>query len=92
MGRAGGDAPGGGHPGGGGARRRPGGRRDGSRPTIRLPHTFNSGGAGGSYTGDIGTGSGCSLREDYGSPEDLYEDDGTYSDLDKAIDEWEEGW
>ena len=61
-------------------------------PTVRPPHTFNSGGAGGSYSGDTGAGSGHSLREDYGSPEDLYEDDGTYSDLDEAIDEWEEGW
>ena len=63
-----------------------------ARPTVRPPHTFNSGGAGGSYAGDTGAGSGHSLREDYGSPEDLYEDDGTYSDLDEAIDEWEEGW
>ena len=63
-----------------------------ARPTVRPPHTFNSGGAGGSYAGDTGAGSGHSLREDYGSPEDLYEDGGTYSDLDEAIDEWEEGW
>ena len=50
-------------------------------------HTFNYG--GGSV--DTGPGSGSSLREDYGDPEDLYED-GDYDDLDEAWDEWEEGW
>ncbi len=45
----------------------------------------------GGYTGDTGAGSGHSLREDYDSPEDLYED-GDYDDLDEAWDEWEEGW
>ena len=35
--------------------------------------------------------SGHSLREDYGDPEDLYED-GDYDDLNEAWDEWEEGW
>ena len=48
--------------------------------------TFHSGSAT-----DIGSGSGQSLREDYGDPEDLYED-GDYNDLDEAWDEWEEGW
>lgn len=48
--------------------------------------TFHSGSAT-----DIGSGSGQSLREDYGDPEDLYED-GDYDDLDEAWDEWEEGW
>ena len=56
------------------------------------PQTFNSGIADDEYSGDTGPGSGHSLRDDYGSPEDLYEEDGTYSDLDEAIDEWEEGW
>ena len=41
-------------------------------------------------TGDTGAGSGHSLREDYDSPEDLYEDGG-YDDLDEAWDEWEDG-
>ena len=50
------------------------------------PQTFNYG----SGT-DTGPGSGHSLREDYGDPEDLYEDGG-YDDLDEAWDEWEEGW
>ena len=49
--------------------------------------TFNYGGG----TADTGPGSGHSLREDYGDPEDLYED-GDYDDLDEAWDEWEEGW
>ena len=40
---------------------------------------------------DTGPGSGQSLREDYGDPEDLYED-GDCDDLDEAWDEWEEGW
>lgn len=48
---------------------------------------FNSGTGG----QDDGAGSGNSLREDYGDPEDLYED-GDYEDLDEAWDEWEEGW
>ncbi len=48
--------------------------------------TFHSGSAT-----DIGSGSGQSLREDYGDPEDLYEE-GDYDDLDEAWDEWEEGW
>ena len=48
--------------------------------------TFHSGSAT-----DTGPGSGQSLREDYGDPEDLYED-GDYDDLDEAWDEWEEGW
>ena len=48
--------------------------------------TFHSGSAT-----DTGPGSGQSLREDYGDPEDLYEDGG-YDDLDEAWDEWEEGW
>lgn len=43
--------------------------------------TFHSGSAT-----DTGPGSGQSLREDYGDPEDLYDD------LDEAWDEWEEGW
>ncbi len=47
--------------------------------------TFHSGSAT-----DTGPGSGQSLREDYGDPEDLYED-GDYDDLDEAWDEWEEG-
>ena len=49
---------------------------------------------GGSHSSggkDDGAGSGNSLREDYGDPEDLYED-GEYNDLDEAWDEWEEGW
>lgn len=50
-----------------------------------------SGGSNSSYTGDTGAGSGHSIREDYDSPEDLYED-GDYEDLDEAWDEWEEGW
>ena len=49
--------------------------------------TFNYGGG----STDTGAGSGHSLREDYGDPEDLYED-GDYDDLDEAWDEWEEGW
>ena len=48
--------------------------------------TFHSGNAS-----DTGPGSGQSLREDYGDPEDLYED-GDCDDLDEAWDEWEEGW
>ena len=40
--------------------------------------TFHSGSAT-----DIGSGSGQSLREDYGDPEDLYED-GDYDDLDEG--------
>ena len=51
------------------------------------PQTFNYGGS----STDTGPGSGYSLREDYSDPEDLYED-GDYDDLDKAWDEWEEGW
>ena len=51
------------------------------------PQTFNYGGG----STDIGPGSGHSLREDYGDPEDLYED-GDYDDLDEAWEEWEEGW
>lgn len=51
------------------------------------PQTFNYGGG----STDTGPGSGYSLREDYGDPEDLYED-GDYDDLDEAWDEWEEGW
>lgn len=51
------------------------------------PQTFNYGGG----STDTGPGSGHSLREDYGDPEDLYEDD-DYDDLDEAWDEWEEGW
>ena len=51
------------------------------------PQTFNYGGG----STDTGPGSGHSLREDYGDPEDLYED-GDYDDLDEAWDEWEEGW
>ena len=51
------------------------------------PQTFNYGGG----STDTGLGSGHSLREDYGDPEDLYED-GDYDDLDEAWDEWEEGW
>lgn len=47
--------------------------------------------SGYNYTGDTGAGSGHSLRDDYDSPEDLYED-GDYEDLDEAWDEWEEGW
>ena len=35
--------------------------------------------------------SGNRLKDEYGWPEDLYEEDGTYTDLDEAIDEWEEG-
>ena len=50
------------------------------------PQTFNYG-----SSTDTGPGSGHSLREDYGDPEDLYED-GDYDDLDEAWDEWEEGW
>ncbi|MDY4785129.1 hypothetical protein [Pygmaiobacter massiliensis] len=49
--------------------------------------TFNYGGG----STDTGAGSGNSLRDDYDSPEDLYEDGG-YDDLDEAWDEWEEGW
>ena len=53
--------------------------------------TFNSGyGTDDEYDGDTGAGSGYSLREDYDSPEDLFEDGG-YEDLDEAWDEWEEG-
>lgn len=48
--------------------------------------TFHSGNAS-----DTGPGSGQSLREDYGDPEDFYEDGG-YDALDEAWDEWEEGW
>ena len=51
------------------------------------PQTFNYGGG----STDTGPGSGHSLREDYGDPEDLYED-GDYDDLNEAWDEWEEGW
>ena len=51
------------------------------------PQTFNYGGG----STDTGPGSGHSLREDYGDPEDLYED-GDCDDLDEAWDEWEEGW
>ena len=51
------------------------------------PQTFNYGGS----ATDTGPGSGQSLREDYGDPEDLYEDGG-YDDLDEAWDEWEGGW
>lgn len=51
------------------------------------PQTFNYGGS----STDTGPGSSHSLREDYGDPEDLYED-GDYDDLDEAWDEWEEGW
>ena len=51
------------------------------------PQTFNYGGG----STDTGHGSGHSLREDYGDPEDLYED-GDYDDFDEAWDEWEEGW
>lgn len=51
------------------------------------PQTFNYGG----NSTDTGPGSGHSLREDYGDPEDLYED-GDYDDLDEAWDEWEKGW
>lgn len=51
------------------------------------PQTFNYGGG----STDTGPGSGHSLREDYGDPEDLYED-GDYDDFDEAWDEWEEGW
>lgn len=47
--------------------------------------TFHSGNAS-----DTGPGSGQSLREDYGDPEDFYEDGG-YDALDEAWDEWEEG-
>ena len=47
--------------------------------------TFHSGSAT-----DTGPSSGHSLREDYGDPEDLYEDGG-YDDLDEAWDEWGEG-
>lgn len=50
------------------------------------PQIFNSG-----SSTDTGPGSGHSLREDYGDPEDLYED-GDYDDLDEAWEEWEEGW
>lgn len=50
------------------------------------PQTFNYGGGT-----DTGPGSGHGLREDYGDPEELYED-GDYNDLDEAWDEWEEGW
>ena len=53
----------------------------------KLLQTFNYGGG----SADIGSGSGYSLREDYGDPEDLYEDGG-YDDFDEAWDEWEEGW
>ncbi len=51
----------------------------------------NNHSSSGGYTGDTGAGSGHSIREDYDSPEDLYED-GDYEDLDEAWDEWEEGW
>ena len=37
-------------------------------PTVRPPHTFNSGGAGGSYSGDTGAEA-ATACEDYGSPE-----------------------
>ncbi len=56
------------------------------------PQTFNSAITDDEHSGDAGTGSGHSLRDDYGSPKDLYEEDGTYSDLAEAIDEREEGW
>lgn len=56
------------------------------------PQTFHSGITDNEYSGDTGPGSGHSLRDEYDSPEDLFEDDGTYSDLEEAIDEWEEGW
>ena len=46
---------------------------------------------GGGSSKDDGAGGGHSLRDDYDSPEDLYEDGG-YDDLDEAWDEWEEGW
>lgn len=53
--------------------------------------TFNYGtGTDDEYDGDTGAGSGYSLREDYDSPEDLFEDGG-FEDLDEAWDEWEEG-
>ena len=69
---------------------------DGDKLQVKLgpfrPHTFNSGITDDEYSGDTGPGSGSNLRDDYDSPEDLYEEDGTYSDLDEAIDEWEEGW
>ncbi len=52
------------------------------------PQTFHYGGGS---SKDDGAGGGHSLRDDYDSPEDLFED-GDYDDLDEAWDEWEEGW
>lgn len=52
------------------------------------PQTFHYGGGS---SKDDGAGGGHSLRDDYDSPEDLFEDGG-YDDLDEAWDEWEEGW
>ena len=68
---------------------------DGTRLLVSLgpfrPQTFSYSSNGDDvYTGDTGAGSGYSLREDYDTPEDLYEEGG-YLDLDEAIDEWEEG-
>lgn len=52
------------------------------------PKTFHYGGGS---SKDDGAGGGHSLRDEYDSPEDLFEDGG-YDDLDEAWDEWEEGW
>ena len=55
-----------------------------------IPTTFNSGGTSKS---DFSIGSGSTgLRDEYGSPEDLYEDNpGDYEDEDEAWNEWENG-
>lgn len=51
------------------------------------PSRFTGGGGG---RGNSSSGNGShSLRDDYGDPEDLYEDGG-YDDLDEAWDEWED--
>lgn len=42
-------------------------------------------------SGNVSEETGGSLQDEYGWPEDLYEEDGTYTDLDEAIDEWAEG-
>ena len=52
------------------------------------PHTFGSGTS--RHSGDDGAGSGKSLRDEYDSPEDLYES-GDYDSLDEAYDDWDEG-
>ena len=67
---------------------------DGDRLLVRTgpqqDETFG-GGIGRPEYRDDGAGGGGSLRDDYDSPEDLFEDGG-YDSLDEAYDEWEEGW